>query len=96
VVKLEAVVLQERAEELVWRHAKPSLIESCKRHRVPFYRCGERGVQSCSTMAQEEGKGSAFRTLVFLPISLFFFRYLPFFAPSFLFCPGTGKEERRE
>jgi hypothetical protein len=26
----------------------------------------------------------------------FLFRSLPFFTPSFLFCPGTGNEEGRE
>jgi hypothetical protein len=47
-------------------------------------------------MAQGEGRGSTIKTLVFIPISLFLFCSLPFFAPSFLFCPGTGKEEGRE
>jgi hypothetical protein len=44
VVKLEAIVPQERVEELVWRHAKPLLIESRKRHHVSYRRYGERGV----------------------------------------------------
>jgi hypothetical protein len=54
------------------------------------------GVQSCSAKSQGEGRVSAFRTLVFLPVYLFHFCSLPFFAPSFLLCLGTGKEEGRE
>jgi hypothetical protein len=44
VVKLEAVVLHERAEELVQRHAELLLVESCKVHHVSFHRCGKRRV----------------------------------------------------
>jgi hypothetical protein len=41
-------------------------------------------------------KGSTFNILVSLPIFLFFFFALSFFHPSFLFCPDTGKDVRRE
>jgi hypothetical protein len=44
VVKLEVVVPQERAEELVRRLANPSLVESRERHHVSFHQCGERRV----------------------------------------------------
>jgi hypothetical protein len=44
VVKLEAIVLQERAEELVWRHANPSLMESHKGHHISLHRSRERKV----------------------------------------------------
>jgi hypothetical protein len=115
-VKLEAVVPQERAKELVRRHTEPPIIESCKGHDISFHRCGEHSVLQHPTgpklhcrhkpmlheflqMAQRNGgrslvlllhgsrrrRGSAFRTLVFLPISFFLFHSLRFFAPSFLF-----------
>jgi hypothetical protein len=41
------------------------------------------GFQSCSTMAQGEGRGNAFRTLVFLPISFFSVSPSPFFRSLF-------------
>jgi hypothetical protein len=44
VVKLDAIVPQERAEELVQRHAKPLLTKSHKRHHVSFRRCEEHRV----------------------------------------------------
>jgi hypothetical protein len=43
------------------------------------------GVQSCSAMAQGGRKFNTFKTLVSLPIFLFFFFALSFFHPSFLF-----------
>jgi hypothetical protein len=53
-------------------------------------------VQSYSTMAQEEGKSSSFRTLVFFPISFFLYRSLPFFLLllSFLSRHKEGGKER--
>jgi hypothetical protein len=53
------------------------------------------GVQSCSAMAQGGRKFNTFKTLVPLPIFLFFFCSI-LFHPSFLFCPDTGKEVRIE
>jgi hypothetical protein len=54
------------------------------------------GVQSCSAMAQGEGKGSVFRTQVFLLISLFFSLSLsPFFHPLFSFL-SRHREGGRE
>jgi hypothetical protein len=44
VLKLEAIVSQERAEELVRRHVEPLVIESRKGHHVSLNRCGERRV----------------------------------------------------
>jgi hypothetical protein len=44
VVKLEAVVLQDRGEEWVQRHLKPLLVESRKGHHVSFRRSRERRV----------------------------------------------------
>jgi hypothetical protein len=44
VVKLEAVVLQERVEEWVQRHAEPSLVESHKGHHVSLRRSRERRI----------------------------------------------------
>jgi hypothetical protein len=44
VVKLEAIVPQEQAEEWVRRHAEPSLVESRKGHHVSLCRSREHRV----------------------------------------------------
>jgi hypothetical protein len=44
VVKLEAIVPQEQAEEWVWRHVEPSLVESHKGHHVSLHKSRERRV----------------------------------------------------
>jgi hypothetical protein len=51
VVKLEVVILQKRAEELVWWHAESPLIEHHKGHHVSLCRCGERkGLQHTTSL----------------------------------------------
>jgi hypothetical protein len=54
------------------------------------------GVQSCSAMAQERGRGNTFKILVFPDIFLFSLSLSPFFCPlfSFLFRHGEGDKEK--
>jgi hypothetical protein len=49
------------------------------------------GVQSCSAMAQGGRKFNTFKTLVPLPIFLFFFLLYPFFILLFFFVQTQGR-----